>query len=276
MEMVVFVLKKIVTTFILPPGCFFIIFFAYVLSLKLKKRILGIIFISFFWFFSTDLVGNWLISMKENHPWFYPESKELELSLHQLKEKNFDGILLLGGGKIDHIFHQNLRGEEVVGKVGYISMARSYDAFKAYKKIMKPIIISGGSFDEKINSEAFLMKDFLIDLGIPEKDILLEEQALDTDDNGKFISSKIEKLKWDNVLLITSKFHLERSYGLFRHHLHPKTQIFLYTSDFYTSNRPGSHDQIDFSSFLPGNFGQISLALKEYLGLFFYLARYGK
>lgn len=72
------------------------------------------------------------------------------------------------------------------------------------------IIVTGGSFDPDMLTEAEEMGGFLLAQGIPAEDIILETRALNTDENFYFSKSL---LKADTpVLVVTSSFHLVRAY----------------------------------------------------------------
>lgn len=85
------------------------------------------------------------------------------------------------------------------------------------KKVRK-ILISGGpwNFDGKTISEAKQLKSILRLAGIPETDIIVENQARNTRENATF-SSQILKARFPNqsYLLITSAFHMRRALGCF-------------------------------------------------------------
>jgi len=51
---------------------------------------------------------------------------------------------------------------------------------------------------------------------ITEKDVLLETQSTNTEENAKFFSAHIKKHHWKNALLITSSYHMKRSHLIFK------------------------------------------------------------
>ena len=73
-------------------------------------------------------------------------------------------------------------------------------------------IPSGGKGSDEILSEAKSMKNYLISEGIKEKNIIIEDNSVNTEQNMKFSKEKIEKLKKDgNVIYSTSDYHVFRS-----------------------------------------------------------------
>jgi uncharacterized SAM-binding protein YcdF (DUF218 family) len=93
-------------------------------------------------------------------------------------------------------------------------------AIELYKlgKVKKILITSGDGaiFRLFAEPEADLAKAFLLRVGIPESDILIENQSKNTSENAKF-TKKILDEKYPNAkcLLITSASHLPRSADCF-------------------------------------------------------------
>lgn len=70
---------------------------------------------------------------------------------------------------------------------------------------------------ERLTPEAFKMKDYLVEQGIPKKDILVELNSRNTYENIKF-SLELIKKKYNTtnakLVLITSDFHMKRCKGI--------------------------------------------------------------
>jgi len=100
---------------------------------------------------------------------------------------------------------------------------------------IKKILISGGHYLENDIHEGREIKKILLLAGIPEKDVILEENSLNTRENALF-SAKIlqEKFPEKSYLLITSAFHLRRAKGCFEK-VGIKADVF--SVDFYSQNR---------------------------------------
>lgn len=74
------------------------------------------------------------------------------------------------------------------------------------------VIVSGGQGSDELISEAEAMKRYLIEAGIEEKRILLEDKSTSTYENLLYSKAIIDKLKPpENVLIVTSDFHIFRS-----------------------------------------------------------------
>ncbi|MBG9982870.1 YdcF family protein [Aerococcaceae bacterium DSM 111020] len=80
-------------------------------------------------------------------------------------------------------------------------------------------IVSGSRSNENLISEAKAIHDLLLQHGIPSNKIILEEEARSTHENLKFISDiLLNKKQKNNILVITSDFHLVRTHILGWHH----------------------------------------------------------
>lgn len=77
-------------------------------------------------------------------------------------------------------------------------------------------IVSGGQGSNEPVSEAVGMKGYLIDLGIPEERILMEDASTNTNENLINSSALLNKEK-DRVVLVTNNFHIFRACGIARH-----------------------------------------------------------
>ncbi len=89
-----------------------------------------------------------------------------------------------------------------------------------YKKgIIKKIFFTSGSgsLEHPEMKEAPLAKKFLLDIGIPEQDILIEQESNNTYENAVFSKPLIEgSFSGKKFLLITSASHMRRSLACFR------------------------------------------------------------
>lgn len=105
------------------------------------------------------------------------------------------------------------------GKI-FITLKRRLDySLKVYYK-SKPstqkqmkFIVTGGKATAYRGSEADYMANYLIANGIEEEQIIIEPSANNTHENFVFVQEILNKAKIEeNVLVITSKFHLVRAY----------------------------------------------------------------
>jgi uncharacterized SAM-binding protein YcdF (DUF218 family) len=85
---------------------------------------------------------------------------------------------------------------------------------------IKKILITGGTGLNPVNSlsEAEVLKRFLLMTGVPESDILIEDQSKNTAQNAQFTRNFLEKngISTDQeFVLVTSAFHMKRAKGCF-------------------------------------------------------------
>lgn len=100
------------------------------------------------------------------------------------------------------------------------------------------IIPSGGVewdfFGEQV-SEANYMKRILIESGVPEEAIILENEARTTKENMIYatlqINRKIKFEKIDHVIIVTSRSHMKRSIALAKAFLPRKVSVSAYPAD---------------------------------------------
>ena len=80
------------------------------------------------------------------------------------------------------------------------------------------IVMSGAARDEGV-SNAVAMKQIAIELGVPDQQIIIEEQSQTTLENARFIQSLLEQHTIRSIILVTSPYHQRRAYMSFRYFL---------------------------------------------------------
>jgi uncharacterized SAM-binding protein YcdF (DUF218 family) len=85
---------------------------------------------------------------------------------------------------------------------------------------IKKILISGGQGlnPSNTNTEAELLRDFMVMAGVPESDIIVENQAVNTYQNAVLTKETLSQIGYDHKqthFLITSAFHMMRAKGCF-------------------------------------------------------------
>jgi len=85
-----------------------------------------------------------------------------------------------------------------------------------YNKYPKKIIITGGRvYDKNSSSESSVYGDVLTSLGIPEEDIILEEESKTTFENALFTKKLLDDRGITSITLITSATHMFRAKNTF-------------------------------------------------------------
>ena len=75
------------------------------------------------------------------------------------------------------------------------------------------VIVSGGNGNEKFSSEAQCMRDYLVENGVAEAQIIVEDKATTTVENIKYSLQIISERNLDvenGVIMVSSDFHLAR------------------------------------------------------------------
>ncbi len=125
------------------------------------------------------------------------------LFLHMLpKRKDFDYVIIHGAGL--------LQGD----RVSRLLQDRLDKAIKIYRRDPTPpkMIPSGGKGSDESVSEAEAMKGYLLAHGIPETDILVEDQSTTTLENLQFSKALLDAREGRKyTALVTSNFHVYRA-----------------------------------------------------------------
>ena len=90
-------------------------------------------------------------------------------------------------------------------------------------------------------------------LDLPQEDIILEKESKNTYQNAECIAKILKEKKYNQLILVTSRFHLKRS--------------LLYLSNFNLSPQPQLGDYLSVYpsyKFMGYHFALADLALKEY------------
>lgn len=153
------------------------------------------------WTVSTPLFSRWL-----GDQWEEPRRSLADL------QGNFDAAIVLGGLSIPDFSTPehtefNDRPERLLEAINLYRQGR-----------VAKIMITSGSGD-LLNpdlKEAPALKQAALNLGVPEKDLVIEDQSRNTWENGLFSQPIAQAAGWKRVLLITSAFHQKRSNGIFK------------------------------------------------------------
>lgn len=248
-----FILKNILTPFLLPPGIFIIsLIFAgtwFLHKKKWKAGIVTLIFGGFAWALSIAPISDAMIRGLESE---YDIPKNVE----------GDVIILLGYGVRDKA--PDLTG---LGAPSGIYLTRILTAMRLQKRLDIPIIVSGAEALEDRVSEDHIVKRFLIDLGIPAGKIIIEDNSRDTFENAKYTQEICARLGFINPILVTSAYHLKRAIMSFE-------KVGLKVLPFPVGFISWRDKQYKWKAYLPGDFREASIAISEYLGLVFYKFAY--
>jgi uncharacterized SAM-binding protein YcdF (DUF218 family) len=247
----VFLLKKIISAFLLPPGCIIIILFvAGIWYFRHRCRSCGIFSLTLgliLWILSLGPTANFLM-------------KRLESGLTIPAHINGDVIVLLGGGANDSV--QDLSG---IGVPSDDMMSRLVTAVRAQKRTGIPVLVSGGPMEDKRIPESWIVRRFLHDLGVPASKILVEDRSRDTVENARYVSEICSRFGFRRLILVTSAYHMKRAQLAFQ-------QQNLAVIPLPASLRYDARNNITPYTYLPSamSFASTATALHEQLGLLFY------
>jgi uncharacterized SAM-binding protein YcdF (DUF218 family) len=154
----------------------------------------------------------------------------------ELKPQYEAGIILSGVLSYDHSFDRlqfNRRNDRLM------------QAIELYKtgRIKKLFFTGGsGSLVHRDKKESQMVKRFLLSIGIPEKDIIIEDESNNTHENAQY--SKIilmRNFNSGNYLLITSAFHMRRAVACFNRQ---EIVVTPYSVDRYSGPRKFQFDHL--------------------------------
>lgn len=241
-----FLIKKIISSFILPAGFLIVIFwiFSFLFWKKREKKLsYFFLFFSFFlWLITTDFLA---INLK------------CILERDYLKNSKLDGdvIIVLGGGiKGGYEKNNNFVLTE-------FSIERLLTAYFLHRKLKLPIIVTGGSV-YGYPAESEIAKKFLISLGVSENYIYPETNSRDTYENALFSRKICKAKKFQKPIIVTDAWHMKRSIFLFKKA--GFDEVSYAVSSFSCSNKKS------FMDFLPGDFREIKEFFHEVIGFYFY------
>ena len=130
----------------------------------------------------------------------YPPLVSLE------KIQNIKWIVVLGGG---HASDPELPATSQLSNASLIRLAEGICIYNGLSK--SKLILSGGGPFEKI-SNAKIMADVALAIGVKKQDLILEDVSKDTEDEARLIQEIVGR---EGFILVTSASHMPRSIGLF-------------------------------------------------------------
>lgn len=244
-----FMLKYALIPFILLPGIFItLLIISGIWFLFRENRKLGIVNLiigALMWLLSISPISNFML-------------RGLESSIGVPKNPKGDVIILLGGGVYDGA--PDLSG---IGTPSGMMLSRIVTAVRLQKRLKIPIIVSSGTVFQHVRPEAPIVKRFLVDLGVPDSAIIVEDKSRDTSQNAKYTQEICSGSGFKTPILVTSAFHMKRSIMNFK-------KVGIEVIPFPAHFQSWKDRRYGWIDFLPGGFGGVSTAVKEYLALFYF------
>ena len=121
-------------------------------------------------------------------------------------------IVLLGAGS------QHIQGVDSATSVMFpAEAARVLEAARVFARLSPDWVISSGGADPVDDQpSSIVMRDALVQLGVPAARIVLESTSRTTRDEAILIAPLLKSLNVQRTILVTSAIHMPRSLGAFR------------------------------------------------------------
>lgn len=243
MDDIYFLLKKFISFFFTPLGALFLVIVIFLL-LRRKAPVLS----------RAVLVGALLLFYLLAIPAVATLlTRPLELRHNYVAISELSGIkdiVVLGAG----VRHGEYSVYDQIGGHGLNRVLYGASLYHALPGAR--LYLSGGGYGQDGN-EATAMGRLAMVLGVPAKDIVIENQSWDTDDQARLLAPMLAGRPF---ALVTSAWHMPRALRLFSNQgLFPQPA----PTDFCARNL-----KLTFESFLPSAYAlnQSTMAIKEYLG----------
>ena len=203
-----FLLKKIITMFVMPFPIFVLLFLAGLIFLYKKKYTLSkiVLTLGFVWLFLISyapLVNRILYHYETAYPTL------------QTAPNNIQYIYVLGGG------HHTDSSQPITSEVNEASVVRLNEAIRLYHQLNEQptIIVSGYSGLYDPTSGARMQERLALALGVKKEKLHLEPTPKDTEDEAKAAKKYIADAPF---IVVTSASHMKRALNFFHQKgLHP-------------------------------------------------------
>lgn len=251
-------LIKLVSVFLYPLGTVLLVAALGGVAFVLKRRRIGGVLIlsalAWLWICSMPATSNTLQGALERQYEYQTVEEVPEADL----------IVVLGGGAFGHDSswpYPNLGGN--IDR--YLHGARLYHSRRARK-----ILLSGARDPRRPTgpTEAQLGEYFLIELGVPAEDQILDNDSKTTQEHVDHVARVLDANDMDTFLLVTSAIHMRRAEAVFRA---GGLEPIPVATDFKTR----SDARLTLWHFIPNvhSLSGSTAALHEYFGYWFYQIR---
>ncbi len=245
-------LSRLIQSLILPPASLLLLVIAGFAIIR-RNRTLGRLLIA------SGLVLLYLLSIS---PVTEALIAPLEKGFPPIERKRTltaQAIVVLSGGVRDVSW--NGAGPEP----SETSLERLVKGITIYRALRIPLVVVGGSGDPaKTIKEADAMARVAVDLGVLQKDVIIESTARNTVESARELK---RVFKGNRILLVTSAYHLRRATAIFTRQGFEAVPV---PAGYLTERRSFS-----IRSFIPqaGNLYNSSLALSEYISYTWYAVK---
>jgi len=222
------IIKKAILFCLTAPGLFFIILFANLaiftfgnFSQKFKRSFL----------FASLILTYIATTSIITKPILHKIEGDCSFDIKTLSK--IDAIAILTAGT-----EKNFENDPISKTVG-TTTKRLVTGAAIYNATKKPIIILGGNTKSKEPAEAATCAKILLAMGIPVKDIVTEENSINTHENIAELEKIMDKLNIKNIALVSSASHIPRIKMLLKN---KKAKVTLVPTACNASNKINSED----------------------------------
>ena len=250
-----FILKKLLTPFLLPPGIF-ILFLAILGYRAWRRKTRGLCAT-----LGCLALALWIVSSAPASFWL---TRPLETGYRMSPIPKTDVIIMLGGGVYSKSIDMSGIGAPAEG-----TLERLVTAARLHRLTNAPILLSGGPVFADSGSSARIAARFLKDLGIGEQKLIVEDQSRDTYENAQFSARICGQKGFKHPVVVTSAMHMRRSLLSFK-------AAGLDVTPYPCPSTTWPGQIIPWTGYLPSHnrLNTTSDALHEWIGLFYYWLRY--
>ncbi|TAF35182.1 MAG: YdcF family protein [Cytophagales bacterium] len=98
------------------------------------------------------------------------------------------------------------------GQPSTLLRARVERGVELYRKNYAPRLIFSGSAVYNQHTEAVVMANLAMEMGVPQEAIVLETKARNTGQNAFFTTKILRERLWKSAVIVTSPYHLRRAH----------------------------------------------------------------
>jgi uncharacterized SAM-binding protein YcdF (DUF218 family) len=252
-----FILKKIISAFLYPLPISLLLSFLglYLLWFTTKQRagkiVVSVGFVILTLFSYRVIADKLLRPLERQYDTFEIKSSSAVLKTEDGSAIKF--IVVLGGG------HTSDPKLPLLSQMNTNPVVRLMEGIRIYRKFpgAKLLLSGGGAFDSV--AEAEVMARIAREMGIPDRDIILESKSIDTRDEVLFIKPIVGN---EPFVLVTTASHIPRSMALFK-------KLGMNPIPSPVGHSVKDRQGLSYYSFFPNtvNLHNTDLAIHEYIGM---------
>ena len=255
-------LSKFLPLFLYPVGLIFVLLWgAFFLARKNEEgRRVVLMIVLLLWLFGNSWTS---LALSRSLEWKYLPPTETPTA---------PVMVVLGGGTEPLQYprsHVELNG----AGDRLVQAALLYKAGAAEK-----IMVSGGGInwmDQREVSIAQEMEDMLVLMGVPREAIIRQDRSANTYEDALYCAEMLEQMGVNEIILVTSALHMPRSVGVFEFQgliVHPAPTDYKVTTQSWDALFKPSNVESVLFGLIPsaGNLGNLTNAMKEYIGMVVY------